>query len=174
MRGFEHLEDRTIVEWGAAPIVWHQRLINKPVLEITAPGRTLPPFNDYLEFVITYDQLRGLYEHEEAHHEWKSRLQAVAGVYLIMSETTGKLYVGSASGAEGIWGRWRDYAKTGHGGNKQLQGLTNSEPDRYPRDFRFSILQIVPRSMPRQDVIEREGRLKAKLGKLACSLNSNW
>jgi hypothetical protein len=170
--GFEHLEDRVIVEWGRGALAWCQQLVNKPVLEITAPGRKLAPFRDYLEFTITHSALVDLYKNEEAHREWRARLQAVAGVYLILAETTGKLYVGSASGAEGIWGRWREYAKTGHGNNKQLKELIASNPG-YPRGFRFSILQIVPRSMTRQDVIEHESRLKAKLGCLAFGLNSN-
>src|SRR5439155_19512274 len=153
-------------------LAWCQKLSNKPVLEITAPGRQLPPFRDYLEFDLTFDQLVALYRHEEAHREWRSRLSAVAGVYLILAQTTGKLYVGSATGAEGIWGRWREYAKTGHGGNKALKALIAADPA-YPKAFQFSVLQILPKSMTREDVIEREARLKAKLGSLAHGLNIN-
>jgi hypothetical protein len=170
--GFEHLEHRVIIEWGRGALAWYQRLANKPVLEITAPGRKLPPFRDYLEFDLTYDQLLDLYRNEEAHREWRSRLSAVAGVYLILAETTGKLYVGSATGAEGIWGRWREYARTGHGNNDLLRSLLTSD-SAYPKAFRFSVLQIVPKSMTREDVVEREAGFKAKLGCLAHGLNRN-
>ncbi|MGH9316888.1 MAG: GIY-YIG nuclease family protein [Thermoanaerobaculia bacterium] len=172
LSGFEHLEHRVIIEWGRGALAWNQRLANKTVLEITAPGRKLPPFRDYLEFDLTYDQLLDLYRNEEAHREWRSRLSAVAGVYLILAATTGKLYVGSATGADGIWGRWREYAKTGHGNNELLRSLVASD-SAYPKAFRFSVLQIVPKSMSRENVVEREARFKAKLGCLAHGLNLN-
>ncbi|MGH9496649.1 MAG: GIY-YIG nuclease family protein, partial [Candidatus Sulfotelmatobacter sp.] len=170
--GFEHFRDRVILDWGPVARSWHQHLTNKPIIEITAPGRVLPPFNDYLEFSLTYEQMTALYGNADAHREWRSRLSAVAGVYLILAETTGKLYVGSASGAEGIWGRWREYVKSKHGNNVQLRELIESNKD-YPKAFRFSILQIVPKSMTRQDVIAREIRFKKKLGCMAFGLNSN-
>jgi hypothetical protein len=170
--GFEHLEHRVIIDWGKAAVVWCQKISNKPVLELTAPGRRLPPFRDYLEFHLSYDQLQELFRNEEAHREWCARLSAIAGVYLVLAETRGKLYVGSATGAEGIWGRWREYAKTGHGGNILLRELTETDKE-YPKAFRFSVLQILPRSMTREDVIEHEARFKAKLGCLAHGLNSN-
>jgi hypothetical protein len=172
LAGFEHLEHRVIIEWGRGTLAWCQRLTNKSVLEITAPGRLLPPFRDYLEFDLPYDELIELYRNEEAHREWRSRLSAVAGVYLILAETRGKLYVGSAIGAEGIWGRWREYTKTGHGNNELLKALIAADGE-YSKAFRFSILQIVPKSMTREDVIEREARFKAKLGCLAHGLNLN-
>jgi len=109
---------------------------------------------------------------ESAHREWRARLSAVAGVYLILAETTGELYVGSATGSEGIWGRWRQYAGDGHGGNETLKALV-AENDEYPGSFRFSVLQILPKSMAREDVIEREARFKAKLGSRAHGLNLN-
>ena len=170
--GFEHLEDRVIIEWGKGTLAWCQRLSNKPVSEILAPGRRLPPFRDYLEFDLSFDQLARLYADEEAHRDWRSRLSAVAGVYLILAQTTGKLYVGSATGAEGIWGRWRDYARTGHGNNELLRELLAGDKE-YPAAFRFSLLQILPKTMTREDVIAHEARFKSKLGCLAHGLNLN-
>ena len=96
----------------------------------------------------------------------------MAGIYLILARTTGQLYVGSATGVEGIWGRWREYAKTRHGGNALLKQLIQADSS-YPKEFSFSILQILPRSMAREYVIEREGRFKAKLGSQAHGLNDN-
>jgi len=172
--GFERLEERVIVEWGPGALAWCQRFAkaNKPVLEITAPGRTLPPFSDYPEFSISYNELLDLYRDEDAHREWRARLSAVAGVYMILAEGSGELYIGSATGAEGIWGRWRDYAKSGHGNNELLRQLIASNR-RYPEALRFSILQIVPKSMSREDVIEREARFKTKLGSRAYGFNLN-
>lgn len=171
--GFEHLERRVIVDWGRSARSWCQRLANdKPVLEITAPGRRLPPMRDYLEFSLSREELVELFQNEDAHHEWRSRLSAVAGVYLILAETSGELYVGSASGGEGIWGRWREYARTGHGNNRLLKALTQGDPA-YPAAFRYSILQILPKSMSREEVLEREMSFKTKLGCRAYGLNLN-
>lgn len=168
--GFEHLEDRVIVEWGAGALAWCQRVTNKTVLEVTAPGRTLAPFEDYLEFSLTFAQLRALFKSEDAHQEWRSRLSAVAGIYLITAETTGELYVGSATGASGVWGRWRDYSKTGHGGNEQLKELLAADKS-YPSAFRFSLLQILPKSTTRSDVVGSEEAFKKKLGCRVHGLN---
>ena len=90
------------------------------MLEVLPAGYLLELFHDYLQFTLTHHELVHLVEHQEAHKEWRARLSAVAGVYLILATTTGKQYIGSAYGAEGIWGRWLAYARTGHGGNALL------------------------------------------------------
>lgn len=83
----------------------------------------------------------------------------------------GRQYVGSASGTDGIWGRWRSYAITGHGGNDLLKKLVREDAD-YPEKFLFSVLQILPKSMARERVIEYESLYKEKLGSRATGLNS--
>ena len=80
--------------------------------------------------------------------------------------------LGSATGAEGIWGRWREYAKSGHCNNELLKAVIRSDAS-YPKAFRLSILQILPKSMTRENVLEREAGFKAKLGCLAHGLNLN-
>lgn len=169
---FDSLRDRVIVDWGGSR-TWVQKIDNqKPVLEILAPGRKLPPFDDYLEFSLSFAQLKDLFANEDAHREWRARLSAVGGIYLILAETTGDLYVGSASGADGFWGRWREYAMTGHGGNALLKALTQRDLA-YPERFRFSILQILSKTMAREEIIERESVYKNKLGSRAKGLNLN-
>lgn len=170
--GFDELSNRVIIDWGLGTRQWVQKLSNKPVLEILEPGRVLPPFNDYLEFTLSFAQLRNLINSANSHREWCARLQAVAGVYLILAEKTGDLYVGSAYGGDGIWGRWRNYAKSGHGNNLLLRNLIERDPE-YPERFRFSLLQILPKSMAREEVIERERIYKLKLGTRATGLNLN-
>lgn len=169
---FDHLRDRLIIDWGRATQSWVQKLSNKPLLEIQEPGRRLPPFEDYLEFNLTYGQLKDLFVNETAHRDWSASLRAVAGIYLILAETCGDLYIGSAYGAEGIWGRWRTYATTGHGGNAKLRARMKRDPD-YPAKFRFSILQVLPKTMARDEVLARESRYKQKLGTRAIGLNVN-
>ncbi|MGH9429940.1 MAG: GIY-YIG nuclease family protein [Terriglobia bacterium] len=170
-RRFDDLRDRLIIDWPG-PRGWYQkRLDNKYVLEILESGRKLPPFSDYLEFSLTYAQLKDLFENEEAHRDWRIQLSAVAGVYLVLAQTSGQQYVGSAYGPNGIWGRWREYATSGHGGNDHLRHLVRKNAS-YPEHFRFSVLQILPKTMARKSVIQCESLYKQKLGSRAMGLNS--
>jgi GIY-YIG catalytic domain len=168
---FDDFRDRLIIDWGPGALAWVQNIKNKRVLEILAPGRTLAPFVDYLEFSLTHAELKDLFKNEEAHKDWKSALSAVAGVYLILAQASGKLYIGSASGATGIWGRWRNYAKSGHGKNVKLRALIERDSS-YPEQFRFSVLQILPKTLTRDEVVQRETLYKLKLGTRAKGLNS--
>ena len=85
----DDFRDRIIIDWGRAALSWHQKLKNKPIVEILPPGRKLQPFGDFLEFSLTHAQLKDLFENEEAHRDWKILLSNVAGVYLILAQKTG-------------------------------------------------------------------------------------
>jgi hypothetical protein len=170
--GYEDLENRVVIEWGKGALAWHQWLSNKEVIEILPKGQLRSPFRDYLEFTLTHAELVDLYCHEDANREWRARLAAVAGVYLILATTTGAQYVGSASGIDGIWGRWSAYARDGHGGNLLLRELLDADPA-YPAAFSYSILQILPKTFARDEVLGWEARYKEKLGSRAKGLNLN-
>ncbi len=175
--GFEDLENRVVIEWGPGGRAWHQWLrskevANKEVVEILPKGPVLPPFDDYLGFTLTHSELKDLCSQPEANTEWRSRLSAVAGVYLILATTTGAQYVGSAHGVEGFWGRWSAYARDGHGGNKLLSNLVEDD-SAYPNAFSYSILQILPRTFARSEVLKWERLYKQKLGSRAVGLNAN-
>jgi hypothetical protein len=169
--GYDHLEGRVVIDWGKGR-AWHQRASNKTVVELLPAGYLLEPFHDYLQFTLTYHQLVYVVEHQEAHKEWRARLSAVAGVYLILATTTGKQYIGSAYGVEGIWGRWLAYARTGHGGNALLSKLIATDPA-YPASFSYSVLEILPTSFARAEVLAHERQFKQKLGSRATGLNAN-
>ena len=172
IRRFDDFRDRLIIDWGPGALAWVQKLDNKPVLEILPPGRKLDPFEDYLEFSLTYAHLKDLFANEQAHRDWRIPLDAVAGVYLILAQKLGEQYVGSAYGEGGIWGRWAKYAASGDGGNVRLRDLLKRDSD-YPEQFRFSVLQILPKTMTAVEVIKRETLYKHKLGSRATGLNSN-
>jgi hypothetical protein len=167
---FGDLENRVVIEWGKGTRSWVQRLSNKEVVELLARGQTRPPFRDYLEFTLTHAELKGLYNYEDANREWRARLSAVAGVYLILATKNGAQYVGSAHGTEGIWGRWAAYARDGHGGNKLLKSLVGHD-SAYPEAFSYSILQILPKTVARSEVLAWEQCYKEKLGSRATGLN---
>jgi hypothetical protein len=119
-----------------------------------------------------YRELTELAATAKAHRDWVSSLSAVSGVYLILAQPSGHQYVGSAYGLDGIWGRWIQYATNGHGGNTKLRALLKSD-SAYPDAFRFSILQVLPKTTAAAEVIRWESLYKAKLGSRATGLNLN-
>lgn len=169
--GFEDLQERIIIHWGKAAIKWHQWVDennDKEVVEILPAGYTRP-WPGYLDFILTHDELVRICNNPEANREWVHKLSAVAGVYLITHE--GKQYVGSAYGKDGIYGRWKQYAHSGHGGNVQLEKLVALRPDVY-KQFRYSILRELPKSMSKKEVIGIEMLYQQKLGSRAFGLNA--
>ena len=169
---FDHLRDRLVIDWGGSPRNWHQKARNKPVLQIDRPGRRLPPVDDYQAILLTHEQLCGLAKNELAHRDWIAALKAVGGVYLIVATKSGEQYVGSATGVEGLWGRWREYARCGHGGNQLLRALLNRDPA-YPGGFTYSVLEVCPKTWQRDKVVAREAFQKRRLGVRAHGLNAN-
>ncbi|MBK9090190.1 MAG: GIY-YIG nuclease family protein [Holophagales bacterium] len=169
---FAEFEHRIVVDWGKGALAWHQHLTNKEVVEMLPAGQLLQPFRDYLDFTLTYPELKSLLSNPEANKEWRARLSAVAGVYLVLATVKGEQYVGSACGAEGIWGRWSAYARDGHGGNAALRELVQNDPA-YPHAFSYSLLQILSRTLTVEEVLGWESRYKEKLGSRAVGLGLN-
>lgn len=172
-RGFEDLEDRLVIDWGKSTRSWHQWLkgSTKEIIEISPRGY-LKPFPGYEDFILTHNELKKLFANSSANREWRDLLKATAGIYMILDTESGKQYVGSASGENGIWARWRSYSENGHGGNIELIALQKSNPEAASH-FEFSILRTLPRSMTRKAVITYEGLYKDKLGSRAFGLNLN-
>ncbi len=168
--GFDDLLEKVVVRWEATR-AWVQWFANKlPVVEIS-PGLHYQSFRDYLDLVLSFHELSQIIK--ENYADWRVALSAVKGVYLITDTATGKLYVGSAYGDEGIWGRWRDYVKTnGHGGNKALRAIVEADSS-YADNFRFSILMVLPKSITAEEAIRKEALFKRKLGSNSFGLNEN-
>jgi hypothetical protein len=169
--GFEDLEERVVIDWGQSTRSWHQWVTEKEVVEVLPAGYARP-FPGYLDFVLHFDELSRIFNHPEANREWQSALSNVAGIYLILQPSTGAQYVGSACGSQGIYGRWKNYAITGHGGNKLLKKICDNGSNMH-REFRFSILRTLPKSLTQKEVIEYENFYKNKLGSRAFGLNEN-
>lgn len=132
------------------------------VTEVLADRRSIPSFPGFKQVHLTKPELDLLVK--QCPDAWRSALASVKGIYLISDTATGKLYVGKADGADGIWGRWCTYAKSGHGGNKALRdelGLVANSGR--VAAFRFSILEIADLSATPQEILEREAHWKAVL-----------
>lgn len=172
--GFEDLKGRLIVRWGDGARSWAQRLDkegNKDVSEIL-PRNYVKGFPGFYEFTLTYPELVTITGNPDAHREWERMLSSAAGVYLVLDESSGHQYVGSAYGQGGIWARWKRYAKSPTGGNVQLQKLLQNKPGRHMH-FRYSILRVLEPSSTKREVIAQEALTKKKLGTRAFGLNCN-
>ena len=55
-------------------------------------------------------------------------LKKITGVYCLTDTHTGKLYIGSATGEEGVAQRWGNYLDSKHGGNKKLICMNKRVP----------------------------------------------
>lgn len=172
-RGFDALAGRLVIDWGTGTRSWFQwyepRL--KPVVELLPKGY-VQDFPGYLNVVLTYAELVAMVKHPTANREWHRMLASVAGVYLVLDTTTGKQYVGSASGEHGLLGRWRSYAQNGHAGNRQLRAIAAADKSSV-HNLQFSILQTLDRALARQEVLAVESLHKRKLGSRAHGLNDN-
>jgi hypothetical protein len=160
---WRELSERILVRWGppAATRSWSQWLSkrDKEVLELHLKVAS-PEFPGFDVFTSDLEDLPTI------PRSWQAALSRVSGVYLLTCPDSGALYVGSASGQEGLWQRWEEYYKTGHGGNVMLK-------ERGRRNYKISILQICSSIVSHEDIIELEVRWKEKLGSRAHGLNSN-
>jgi len=74
--------------------------------------------------------------------------------------------VGSATGVEGFYLRWQEYAQTGHGGDVALKS-------REPSDYHVAILEVAGTSYTEDDIREMETCWKLKLKSREMGLNRN-
>jgi hypothetical protein len=160
----DDLSERLVIEWGKATVAWVQTQ-DKQILEIKGKG-SIGDFISYDDIQLNYYELKKIVDFEQENFTWVSALSSVNGIYLIQEKKSGGLYVGSSYGENGLFGRWSNYAKNGHGGNKKLKNLD-------PSYFEFSILEIVTSISSKDEVIARENKWKEKLGTKDFGLNSN-
>ena len=168
--GFDDLKGKIVVAWGGASTVFIQDFkIEKEVIKMNDNfwDRELISYND---IILNFLDLKEIVDREN--QKWKDKLSLVYGIYLITDLKTGSLYVGSACGKNGIWGRWEEYIKTnGAGGNMKLKDLIEKDNE-YAKNFQFSILKILP-PIKKELVLLEEQNFKKKLGKIATALNGN-
>jgi len=163
LAGFESLKGRVIIQWSG--MGWFQRK-DREVFQILPPGNQVL-FPGYQNILLGWRELREIFDTPVLHRDWKAALSASPGIYRITDTSTGKIYIGAAYGKENLWQRWKEYAKTGHGGNKLLKPLD-------PAHFRWSIVRTLSGSMSPKEVIEIERIEMAKHGSNAVGLNWQW
>jgi hypothetical protein len=156
---FIDLEGKLFIDWGDGERAWVQRADrqNKPITELR-PEFKEPEFPGFLNFIEPLSRIESLPK------SWVEILKYAQGVYVLTCPKTREQYVGSASGIEGFWQRWMDYARTGHGGDVILK-------KREPSDYQVSILEVAGSSAQRDDIVKMEERWKRKLQSHEMGLN---
>ncbi len=151
---------RLFIRWGEGTRSWVQRgTTAKPITELYETYKD-PEFPGYLEL------LRPLSELSMLPPAWVEMLRHGRGVYLLTCPRTREQYVGKADGAGGFWGRWKEYAATGHGGNVRLKARDLS-------DYQVSILEVAGSSATAEEIGQMETRWKLKLQSREMGLNAN-
>ena len=163
---FAYLKDRVIVDWGMHQQQWHQWWTNeKFVVRIGGyVDNNAPVFDSYESVMLNYCELKAIFDgNDEA---WTNSLKSVNCIYAIVDKSNGKMYIGSTYGTSGIYGRWKEYAQTGHGGNVEL-GKQN------PDNFQWIILEVLPMKIKEEKAIARENFYKEKFCTRKFGYNKN-
>jgi hypothetical protein len=155
------LVGKLYVEWGRGFRAWVQYADqqNKPIRELRTEFKE-PDFPGFLSFIAPLSQL------EKLPTAWVGTFRTSRGIYLMTCPRTKEQYVGSATGEDGFWGRWREYVTTGHGGNRALKS-------RDPSDYQVSILEVAGTASTTDDILAMERRWKHKLQSMEMGLNRN-
>ncbi len=152
---------RLYIEWGAGKLAWKQRadLQDKAITELHLDVAE-KPFPGFLNLTAPLSTISA------APPSWIQQLQAGRGIYVLACPVNGQLYVGSATGSDGFWGRWTSYSANGHGGNIALK-------DRGRSDWRVSILQVAGSADTEGDILAMESLWIRKLQSRVFGLNRN-
>lgn len=175
LRAFEPLGGRVLVDWGGmAAQRWLQWFRGDKIVLRIDEGiiRMMIPFHSYNDVLLSFKELKNLIDTDNV--EWRDKLKAVNGIYGIVDQSNGKLYVGSAYGNEGIWGRWKVYVETnGHGNNDMLVEIINNNKDYAWDHFQWFILETFSLDVTDDYAIQRENLYKLKFCTRLFGYNKN-
>lgn len=177
------LIDRLVIDWpGAISYVQYTKeaLEKKVVISIHPDSKHV--FPGYYRVSWDFRTMQEYVMHEDQYEEIANALKEVYAIYLVVDSKTGKYYVGSASGKDGLFGRWKTYAVTngkGGGTKEDLEGnvgvveYLQDNPKAY-LDFKYSILEVIHKTgdkvKDKDNTLEAEKVWKQKL----CTLNTAW
>lgn len=165
----EALIGRLVIHWvkdarakGRKPETMLENMGVAEILPEIYAGEDFPGYSNIDHDYAILEKLWG-----DMKPDWFAALAHCQGVYLITDTKTGRRYVGSAYGEDGIWSRWGTYFSTGgHGNNKLLKQLLKSKKNgkKYAREyFKFSLLEQASSRDSEQYIIMRESYWKEVL-----------
>ena len=154
----EHLDGRTVIDFTkdfrASYLVGKNYEDQLLVNSILAERLSISDFPGFNRVLLSFEMLRSVIRQD--HPSWRTGLSNVSGIYVITDTHNGLQYVGSAYGGVGIWQRWMEYAKSGHGGNKELRQILKAEGDQYAMNFQFALVEVCDINSGSDYIISRE------------------
>lgn len=132
---------------------------------------TIEQFPGFHATSLPFSKLDAIVKSE--YSSWKSALAMVQGIYLITDRSNGKKYVGKATGQEGVWGRWSSYVYSGHGGNRELIALLESQGENHKFEFTFTLLEFFDTHASESYIDHRESYWKQALASRSHGYNAN-
>lgn len=130
-------------------------------------------FSGYDKVNLSFMKLASLLNRGK--RDWIAALENQKAVYLITDKENGKMYVGSATSEYGmLLQRWKSYIANGHGGNKELLALVNSNGFEYVKaNFCYSILENYNAKVDDGVILQRESWWKETLQTRKFGYNNN-
>lgn len=184
IKEYENLFGRVIIKYhkSGAFIKLTSNRIDELEVEQILPETLdqIDNFPDYKNVSVSYSELKNKLDKSK---EWQTALKCRKGVYVISDRQTGKLYVGSAYGKNGIYGRWKTYVESGFDKNEQengkypnkgLQEIVKSEGMSYvQKNFHYAILETFTDDIADEYIIQRESYWKNVLCTRKFGYNEN-
>jgi hypothetical protein len=161
MQHLSDLKGRLIVL--RAPGRAYMRLAEKcdlQIIEVQRDARFAPPPPEWDAFAVLGNEIESLPK------AWKAKLDQWRGIYLIIDQTRGDRYVGSAYGETNLLGRWQNHTAGKYGVTVELAKLES-------KNSRFSILELVSPIAAPELVIKLENNWKHRLDTRTWGLNKN-
>jgi len=158
-----HWQGKLVIKWPGREVSfsrWAHKNSGFDVAVIHEESILVRGISDWRSLVLKWDEL------ERIPRSWRAALNEWCGIYYIFDSVSKKGYVGAAYGKENLLGRWLSYARTGHGGNRQLRKIN-------PAGLRFSILERLSPDTPASEVIACENGWKERLHTRKFGLNDN-
>jgi len=142
--GLAALKGRLVIEARMTPnYVRLAENLEAPVICIHEQGVSDIPTPNWNEMMPSAAIVRALPTN------WAAALREWRGIYLIVDESDGARYIGSAYGESNLLGRWQNHVA-------RARGITRELRARDPINFRFSILQLLAPDAGKNDVISLE------------------
>ncbi len=177
------LKDRLVVDWpGAIGYVQYTKeaLEKKTVISIFPDSKHV--FPGYNRVVWDFQSMKEYVTKPDMYEEIANALKEVYAVYLVVDSKTGKYYVGSAYGKDGLFGRWKTYAETnGKGGNtkEEMDGnvgiceYLKENPEAY-LNFQYSILEVVHKTGIKEKDKEATRDAEKTWKRKLCTYKTEW
>lgn len=146
MDRFSHFVERLIVEYKKIQGPKQAKIKIENIETITVVSvlekkyiQVNKPFEGYDKISLSFKELKTIIKSNA--DNWRILLENINCVYAITDSLTGKVYIGSTYGYNGVWQRWSCYVDTnGHGGDVVLKDLIEKDPN-YGNNFVFTVIE---------------------------------